>query len=44
MTEATVLWVVSCTSAPDKHILHILHQISVNVIAEILNCAATSIL
>jgi len=44
MTKTAMLWVVPCTSAPDQNILDILHQTSVNMVAEIFYSAASSIL
>lgn len=39
-----MLWVVPSTRSPDQHILHVLHQTSVYVVAEVFYSAATSIL
>jgi len=44
MAEATMLWIVPCADSPYKHILHILEQTSMDMIAEVLDCATTSIL
>jgi len=44
MAEPTMLWIVPRTGSPYKHIFHILEQASVDMIAEVFNCAATSIL
>ena len=44
MTKTTMLWVVPCTNTPDQNILHILHQTSVYMVAEVFYSAATSIL
>jgi len=43
MAEPTMLWIVPRTGSPYKHIFHILEQASVDMIAEVFNCAATSI-
>jgi hypothetical protein len=44
MAEATMLRIVSRTGSPYKHILHILEQTSMDMIAEVLNCTTTSVL
>lgn len=44
MTKATMLWIVPCTCTPYKHVFDIFNQTPVDMIAEVLNCTATSIL
>jgi hypothetical protein len=44
MAKPTMLWVVPCADSPYKHIFHILEQTSMDMIAEVFNCATTSIL
>uniref|UniRef100_A0A0A9HC69 Developmentally-regulated GTP-binding protein 2 n=1 Tax=Arundo donax TaxID=35708 RepID=A0A0A9HC69_ARUDO len=43
MAKATMLRIVPCAGSPYKHVFHILEQTSMDMIAEIFNCATTSI-
>lgn len=44
MAEAAMLWIVPCAGSPYEHILHVLEQTSMDMIAEVLHRAATSVL